>query len=160
MTADQRSSLGLTIISDLEVEMTREFDAPRDLVFKAFVDPDLIPRWWGLRNTTTIVDRFDPRPGGLWRFIQRTPDGTEYAFNGEFREIVPPRRLTYTFEFEPMPGHVTVDTIDFEEIDGKTRVVARSLFQSVDDRDGMLNSGMEAGAAESYDRLAELLAAL
>ena len=160
MVADQHSALTVTLLSDLEFEMTREFDAPRDLVFKAFTDPDLIPRWWGQRSSTTIVDKLDPRPGGLWRFIQRAPDGAEYAFNGEFREIVPPRRLTYTFEFEPMPGHVVVDTVDFEEIDGKTKVISRSLFQSREDRDGMIESGMEAGAAESYDRLAELLATL
>lgn len=160
MPADRQSSLTVTVLSDLEVEMTREFDAPRDLVFKAFTDPDLIPRWWGLRNSTTVVDKLDPRPGGHWRFVEHAPDGSEHAFKGEFREIVPPQRLTYTFEYEPMPGHVIVDTIDFVEIDGRTKVVTCALFQSREDRDGMLNSGMEAGAAESYDRLAELLATL
>jgi uncharacterized protein YndB with AHSA1/START domain len=157
MVAAQRSALTTTLPSDREIEMTREFDAPRELVFKAFTDPELIPRWWGQRNSTTIVDKLDLRPGGLWRFVQRTPDGTEHAFNGEFREIVPPVRLAYTFEYESMAGHIVIDTVDFEEIDGKTKVITRSLFQSVEDRDGMLNSGMEAGAAESYDRLAELL---
>jgi uncharacterized protein YndB with AHSA1/START domain len=98
------------------------------------------------------------KPGGLWRFIERDADGNEYAFNGEYKEIVPPERLVYTFEFEGLPGHVLLETVTFEEQDGKTKVKVLSLLDSVEDRDGMLQSGMEAGANESHDRLAELLA--
>ena len=111
----------------------------------------------GVRSLTTIVDKMDVRPGGLWRFVQRGPDGNEYAFKGEYREIVPPERLVYTFEFEGMPGHVILETVTFEEHDGKTKLTDRSLFQSGEDRDGMLSSGMEQGAAETMDRLAVLL---
>jgi uncharacterized protein YndB with AHSA1/START domain len=102
----------------------------------------------------------DVRPGGVWRFVQRGPDGSEYAFNGVYREIAPPQRIVSTFEFEGMPGHVSVETLTLEEHTGKTKVTSMSLFQTVEDRDGMLQSGMEAGAAETYDRFAELLEAL
>jgi uncharacterized protein YndB with AHSA1/START domain len=142
--------------SEREIRMSRVFDAPRELVLQAHTDPAHIPQWWGQRRSTTIVDTLDVRPGGAWRFIQRDPEGNEYAFRGEFREIVPPERLVYTFEFEGMPGHVVVETVTFEERDGRTTVTSTSLFDSVEDRDGMLESGMEAGANESWDRLAEL----
>jgi uncharacterized protein YndB with AHSA1/START domain len=143
--------------SDREITMTRVFDAPRELVFAAHTDAQHVQNWWGQRNSTTIVDVLDVRPGGAWRFVQRDPEGNEYAFCGEFREVVPPERLVYTFEFEGMPGHIVVDTITFEEHDGKTTILSTSLFESVEDRDGMLESGMESGATESWDRLAELL---
>ena len=157
MTAQNASSL--TILSDLEIAMIRVFDAPRDLIFKAYTTPEMVSQWWGQRGSTTIVDKLDLRPGGAWRYIQRDADGNEYAFNGEYREVTPPERLVNTFEFEPMPGHVIVDTATFEDVDGKTKVTVTSLFASVEDRDGMLSSGMEAGANESWDRLAELLEA-
>ena len=143
--------------SDLEIEMTRVFTAPRELVFRAYTDPALIPQWWGLRDHTTIVDVMDVRPGGAWRYIQRDQKGNEYAFRGEFREIVPPERLISTFEYEGMPGKIAIDTAVFTETDGQTTVTVTSLFPSVEDRDGMLASGMEAGAAETWERLAELL---
>ena len=160
MTANQSSALKVTLPSDLEIAMTRVFDAPRDLVFKAHTDPELVPRWWGQRGSTTVVDTMDVKPGGAWRFVQKAPDGSEYAFRGEYREVVPPERLAYTFEFEGMPGKVLVETITFTESDGKTTLSSVSVFDSKEDRDGMLASGMEAGAAEGYDRLAELLATL
>jgi uncharacterized protein YndB with AHSA1/START domain len=140
--------------------MTRVLNAPRALVFKAHTDPNLIPKWWGRRSYTTTVDQLDLRVGGRWRFVQCDPDGNEYAFNGVYREIVPPERLSYTFEFEGMPGHVLIETLTFEEQDGKTRLTVTGLYQSVEDRDGMLQSGMEEGANESYEQLAELLATL
>jgi uncharacterized protein YndB with AHSA1/START domain len=121
-------------------------------------DPEALPKWWGPRQYTTIVDKLDPRPGGVWRFVQRGPDGDEYAFNGVYREIVPPEKLVFTFEWEGLPGHVLTETILFEEQGGKTTVTATMVFDSVEDRDGMLQSGMEEGAADSYDRVEELLA--
>jgi uncharacterized protein YndB with AHSA1/START domain len=151
----------LTILSDREVLLTRIFDAPRKLVFRAHTDPDLIPQWWGLRGNTTIVEKMDVRPGSTWRFIQRDAEGNEFAFNGEYREVVPPERLVNTFEFEGTPGHIILDTSIFEELpDGSTKLTATSLFETVGDRDGMLNSGMESGSNESWDRLVELLARL
>jgi uncharacterized protein YndB with AHSA1/START domain len=160
MSNTSRSATTLTLPSNQEIVMARVFNAPRELVFKAHTDPNLIPKWWGRRNYTTTVDKLDLRVGGAWRFVQRDADGNEYAFNGVYREIVPPERLSYTFEFEGMPGHVLVETLTFEEQDGKTRLTVTGLYQSAEDRDGMLQSGMEEGANESYDQLAELLEAL
>jgi uncharacterized protein YndB with AHSA1/START domain len=152
--------LKTTLPSDLEIVLTREFDAPRELVFKAFTDPELIPKWWGLRNSTTIVDTMDVRPGGAWRYISRGQNGEEYAFRGEYLEVVPPERIVQTFEFEPMPGHIVTDSATFEERDGKTILTSTSTFDTKEERDGMIETGMEGGAAESYDRLEELLATL
>ena len=133
------------------------FDAPRELVWKAMTDPDLIPRWWGPKMLATIVDQLDLRRGGIWRFIQRGPEGDDYVFHGVYHDIVPPERVVQTFEFEGMPGHVSLQTTIFDEHDGRTEATQTSVFQSIEDRDGMLNSGMEKGATESHDRLAELL---
>src|SRR5579872_2681422 len=143
-----------------EVVITREFDAPRELVFKAFTDPQLIPQWWGPRYLTTEVDRLDLRPGGQWRFLNRDAEGNEYAFHGVYHEILAPERVIDTFEFEGLPekGHVVLETIRFETLPGdRTRLVSQAVFQSVADRDGMLQSGMESGLTDSYDRLTELL---
>jgi uncharacterized protein YndB with AHSA1/START domain len=151
-----KNPTSLTILSDREIVMTRVFDAPRELVFKAYTDPQSIPRWWGLNSTTTTVHKMDVRPGGAWRFVESDANG-QYAFHGEYREIVPPERLVQTFEYEGMPGKVIVDTLEFEDLGGKTRLTVTSLFASLEDRDGMLATGMEGGANESWDRLAALL---
>jgi len=144
--------------SDREIVGSRIMDAPPELVFKAYTDPELIPRWWGPRRYATTVDKMDVRPGGVWRFVHRAADGGEYAFNGVYREIVPPKRLVYTFNYEGAPGHEAVETVTFEEAEGgKTRMTDHLLFETREERDGMLNSGMEEGAAETIDRLAELL---
>lgn len=140
-----------------EIVITRVFDAPRELVFKALTDPKLIPHWWGPRRLTTAVDKMDVRPGGMWRFINRDASNNEFGFHGVYHEITPPVRLVYTFEFEAMPGHVLMETVRLEEFKGKTTLIDQSVYQSVEDRDGMLQSGMEEGAAETYDRFAELL---
>jgi len=146
-------------LSDVEFELTRVFDAPRELLFKTMIDPNLIPRWWGPRRYSTVVDKMDVRVGGKWRYANRASDGQEFWFNGEYREITPPERIVQTFEFEPMAGHISVDTATFEDLgDGRTLFRSRSLFQSKEDLDGMLSSGMESGAKETYDRLAEILA--
>lgn len=150
----------LTLPSDREIVMTRVFNAPRTLVFEAYTKPEHIVQWWGPRKYTTIVDKMDVTPGGVWRYIARAPDGNEHAFNGVYREIVPPGRLVSTFEFEGMPGHVAVETATFEEHEGSTKLTVTSVFQTAEDRDGTLQSGMEAGAAETWDRLAEHLATL
>jgi len=145
---------------DREIVLTREFDAPRELVFKAMTDPKHIPNWWGPRKYTTIVDKLEVRPGGKWRFINRGPEG-ETAFRGEYREIVPNERIVWTFEWEGLPGHTSVDTAVLEDLgNGRTRLTATSVFANTEDRDGMLQSGMETGARESYERLDEILAQL
>ncbi|GAB4511794.1 MAG: hypothetical protein OHK0046_10380 [Anaerolineae bacterium] len=139
----------------LSIEISRMFDAPRDLIFKAMTDPNLIPQWWGPYSVTTVVDKLELRRGGIWRFLQSDENG-EYAFSGVFHTISP-ERMVFTFEFETMPEHVLLDTIILEEVDGKTRVTDLSVFQTVAARDGMLNSGMEQGSAEGWDRLDALL---
>lgn len=156
---DTERKLEVSTPSDKEIVLTRRFNAPRELVFKAMTDPDAIPKWWGPRRYQTIVDRMEVRPGGAWRFINRDQDGTEFAFHGEYREIVPPERLVYTFEFEGAPGHVSLETIVLEERDGVTYSVDTVLFDTREARDAMIASGMETGASESMDRLAELVEA-
>lgn len=141
-----------------EIITSREFDAPRGLVFSTFTDPTLIPKWWGPGRLTTIVDMMDIRPGGLWRFVQHDASGTQFAFHGVYHAITAPERIVNTFEFEGMPGHVLLETLILEEHAGKTTVTNISVFQSLADRDGMLQSGMEAGASESWERFAALLA--
>jgi len=143
-----------------EILITREFDASRELVFKAFTDPKLIPQWWGPRYLSTEVDQMDVRPGGQWRFINRDAQGNEYAFHGVYHEVLAPQRVIDTFEFEGLPeaGHVTLETLRLEELPGgKTRLITQSVFQTVADRDGMLQGGMQEGVNDTYDRLAELL---
>jgi uncharacterized protein YndB with AHSA1/START domain len=108
----------------------------------------------------TTIDQLDARPGGLWRFAQRDQAGDEFVFHGVYHSVEADRRLVYTFEFEGMPGHVILDTVTLEERDGKTIVTEQSVYQSIEDRDGMLNEGMEMGVAESDERLKELLAKL
>lgn len=146
-----------TLPSDTQIEMTREFDAPRELVWKALTDPAAIPQWWGPRKYTTVVDKMDVRVGGAWRYVQTDVDGSEHAFNGVYKELTRPERIVYTFEYEPMPGHILTDTVSLIDLGGRTKLVVVSTFDSQEDRDGMLNSGMEGGATESWDRLADLL---
>ena len=146
---------------DHAIIMARVFNAPRELIFTVMTDPKRIPHWWGQRNTTTIVDKMDVQAGGLWRYVQRDQQGNEFAFHGVYHAITAPERVVNTFEFEGMPGHVLLETMTLEaQADRTTKLTVTSVFQSVADRDGMLSSGMEAGANESYDRLDELLAKL
>jgi uncharacterized protein YndB with AHSA1/START domain len=148
----------LSLPSDREIVLSRVFNAPRELVFEAHSKREHVERWWGPRGYTLPVCDLDFRPGGKWRFVSRSPDGQEDAFRGEFREIVPPERIVWTFEWEGLPGHISVETLVFEEIEGgKTRLIGTSVFDSKEDRDGMVESGMEEGAAETWDRLAEHL---
>ena len=132
-------------------------DAPRELVFKAYTDPELFARWWGPRQYTNHVKKFDSRPGGEWRVVQRAADGGEHAFRGVNHDVVAPERICQTFEYEGVPGHVALQTATYEALGNKTKVVAQIVFQSVMDRDGMVSSGMRSGADESMERLADLL---
>ena len=149
-----------TLPSDRAVVMECIFNAPRGLVFEACIAPDLIPRWWGPASLRTTVEEMDVRPGGAWRYVQRDAAGNEYAFHGRYLEVAAPERLAYTFEFEGLPGHVMLETATFEEYDGRTKMTVTDLYDSAEDRDGSLQSGMEEGARESQDRFAELLAEL
>ncbi|MGI8803042.1 MAG: SRPBCC family protein [Solirubrobacteraceae bacterium] len=138
--------------------MERVFDAPRDRVFATITDPELIPEWWGPRGTKAIVDQMDVRPGGSWRFVIDSSEAEPTAFRGTYREVTPPERIVQTFEWEGMPGHVVVETATFEDLGDRTRLVTTSLFHTTEERDGMLNSGMQRGADETYTRLDEVLA--
>ncbi len=143
-----------------EILITREFDAARELVFRAFTDPRLYMQWVGPRRLTMALETFEPISGGSWRYTQKDEDGNEYAFHGVYHEVTPPERIIDTFEFEGLPekGHVALETARFERLPGnRTKLVAQVIFQSFADRDGMLQSGMEEGVNDSYDRLDELL---
>jgi len=151
-------ALTLTLPSDTEIVMSRAFDAPRALVFLAHSSCEHIRQWWGRRDHTMPECRMDFRPGGAWRFVNRDAEGNEYAFYGEYREIVEPERIDWTFGFEGMPGAPGLETMRLEEHDGRTTLTTRSFFGSLEERDAVIRSGMEDGAAETWDRLAEHLA--
>jgi uncharacterized protein YndB with AHSA1/START domain len=153
-------ALTVTLPSDLEILMTRVFDAPRHQVFEAHTRPEHVRRWWGLRGSEMPVCEMDLRPGGAWRYVLREGDGQEYGFRGVYREITPPDQLVYTFIFEPMPQHEALITLTFAENEGRTTLTQTILHKSTEARAGHLHSGMEAGATETLNRLAELLATM
>lgn len=143
-----------------ELFITREFDAPRELVYKAHIDPDLYVQWLGPRGYEMVLETFEPYSGGKYRYIHKDKDGNEFGFHGVFHEMAEDLMIQ-TFEFEGLPerGHVILDTMRLEELPGnRTRVTIQSVYQSVADRDGMVESGMERGVNEGYERLDELLA--
>ena len=156
----QVSTATVTTPTEREIRVERVFAAPRDRVFSVYTDPELIPEWWGPHGTTTVVDQMDVRPGGSWRFVMRNSDGSETGFRGTYREVTPPERIVQTFEWEGMPGHVSVETATFEDLGDRTKVTTTSIFHTTEERDGMLQSGMERGLNETYARLDELLAGL
>jgi uncharacterized protein YndB with AHSA1/START domain len=138
-----------------EVIITRLFDAPREKLFRAYTDPTLIPKYWA----NTIVDKMEVRPGGIWRYLSHDAKGNEYACFGVFHQIKSPERLVYTFESEGS-GHVMLQTITLEDRNGMCMLTQQSVYQSVEDRDGILKYGMEQGAKAGFNRLAELLKTL
>jgi len=143
------------------IVITREFSAPRELVYRAYTDPELLTQWMGPSRLTMTIERNELRDGGRWRFIHSDADGVEAAFHGVFHgEPSLEGGVTRTFEFEGYPGHVSLETLTLEERDGKTVSRAISVFQSVEDRDGMIASGMESGVNEGMEKLDELLARL
>jgi uncharacterized protein YndB with AHSA1/START domain len=148
-----------TLPSDREIVITRVLDAPRELVFDALTNPEHLPHWFGLRDWTLPVCEIDLRPGGRWRYVMRGPDGEEMGMSGVYREIERPERLVYTESFDDYPGE-TLNTGVLTEENGKTTFTATVLYESKEHRDAVLESGMQLGAAETYDRLAEYLAGL
>lgn len=142
------------------VSLEREVAAPRDLVFRAYTEPELLAQWLGPRRLTMRVDEFDVRHGGAWRYVSIDADGTEYGFRGVFHGTPTPDRITQTFEFEGAPGHVSLDTLVLEDLGGRTLIRATSVHQSVEARDAMIASGMEGGVTEGFERLDELVARL
>lgn len=140
------------------VVITREFDAPRENVFRAHVEPDLVKRWLGPRDLTMEIDTYDARTGGAYRYTHRDAGG-EYTFFGSFHEVRPSERIVQTFTYVDFPDSVTLETMTFIDLgDGRTRLEGLSLFESIEARDGMIASGMEVGVNEGYEKLDELLA--
>ncbi|HSL77887.1 MAG TPA: SRPBCC family protein [Candidatus Limnocylindrales bacterium] len=142
------------------IDVTREFEAPRDLVFRAYSDPDLLVQWLGPRKYTMKLEAWEPRDGGTWRYIHSDEDGNAFGFHGVFHGDQTPDGMLQTFEFDGWPGHVSLEKVTFEERDGKTVVRTHSVYQTVEARDGMIESGMEEGMNDGFDRLDELLAKL
>ena len=143
-----------------ELFITREFDASRELLFKAFSDPKLLVQWLGPRDLTMEIEKLDNRTGGSYRFIHCNASGKKFGFNGVIHEVTAPERMIRTFEFEGLPerGHVSLETATFEPLAGeRTLLTIHSVFKSVADRDGMVMSGMEKGVVDSHNRLDELL---
>jgi uncharacterized protein YndB with AHSA1/START domain len=143
-----------------QFKMTREFDAPRELLFRAYTDPELLVQWLGPRRLSMRVERYDARHGGEWRYIHSDDDGNDYGFRGVFHGTPSVDGIVQTWEFEGAAGHVHLETAAFEEHDGGTRLVLNAVYPSVESRDAELTHGMESGARESLDRLDELVAKL
>lgn len=141
-----------------QVLTERAFDAPRELVYRAFSEPDLLVQWLGPHGYTMTIDRFELRDGGSWRYLHTDPDGNAYAFHGVFHGEPSVEGIVQTFEFEGAPGHVSLDTVVFEDQGGGTIVRTNTVFQSVEARDGMVESGMTEGMTQGYERLDDLLA--
>lgn len=142
-----------------ELFIIREFDAPRELVFKAFTDRDLIVQWLGPCDMTMRIESHEMRNGGWWRYFHKNAQGMEFGFHGCVHDITAPSRLIRTFEFEGLPesGHVVLETAHLEELPGeRTKLTIQSVFQSIADRDGMVQSGMERGVSESHEKMDEL----
>jgi uncharacterized protein YndB with AHSA1/START domain len=142
------------------IDIEREFDAPRGLLYRAFVEPELLMEWLGPAKYATTVERMEVRHGGSWRFVQRDADGAEHAFRGVFHGEPSVEGITQTWEYEGWPGSVSLERVTFEERDGRTTVRAHTAYQSVEDRDAMIASGMEGGVNEGYARLDGLVARL
>ena len=149
----------ITTPSDREIHIERIFNAPRERVWKAMTDPKLVAQWWG-RGNTVVIERMEVERGGHWRFVEHSDSGT-HGFEGRYREVTPPERVVQTFEWDGMPGHTVLETVTLEDLgDGRTKVVNVSLFFTTEERDGMLQSGMESGVNESYEALDRLLATM
>ena len=160
MPASPASASAHTEAADRVLVITRTFDAPRELLFRAYTDPELLVQWLGPRDHTMTVDRLENRDGGTWRFVHRNAEGHEFGFHGVFHGDPTIDGIVRTFEFEGVPGHISLETLTLEDRNGKTLVHTNVAFQSIEDRDGMLQSGMEGGFNESMDRLEELLGTL
>jgi uncharacterized protein YndB with AHSA1/START domain len=152
-------TLKVTTPTDREIVLTRVFDAPRRLVFDALSKPELLKRWFGPRGWSLVVCEVDFKVGGGFRFVLRGPDGRQMGMRGVYRELAPPERSIHMESFDDYPGESQVTTVLVEQ-GGKTTLTATVLAASREARDAVIISGMEHGAAETYDRLAELLPSL
>ena len=161
MTTTSKPRATLTMPSDTELVITREFNAPRALLFEALSKPDHVKRWYGLRQLSMTVCEMDFRPGGRWRYVLHDPaHGMDHAFSGEYQEIEAPSRIVSTERYEAIPNSDYLATVTLAEANGRTTLTSHLVYQSKAHRDGHVMSGMEAGMQETYQRLDELLAAL
>jgi uncharacterized protein YndB with AHSA1/START domain len=160
VTTNRHGSAVITFPSDTEYLITRAFDAPPDLVFKALTTPDLVQQWWGFETSEWLLCEIDLRVGGKWRYVTRD-HGAEVGFHGEYREITPPHRLVFTEMYEgvpdPGPDNYPLNTVTLEEVDGVTTMTVLVQHTSREDRDAVLATGMEAGMQISYNRLEDLV---
>jgi uncharacterized protein YndB with AHSA1/START domain len=151
-----RNKATLTTPTDRTIHVERMFNASRDRVWKAMTDPKLLAQWWG-RGNKLVIEKLEVKRGGHWRFVEHA-DGQEHGFEGRYREVTPPERMSMTFEWDGMPGHVIVQTIELQEVGREqTKMTATSMFFTQEDRDGMMSSGMEGGMNESYAALDRVL---
>lgn len=159
MSATSTATATVTTPSDRDIRVERIFDAPLDRVWAACTDIELLKQWWG-RGNEIVVEKWEFERGGHWRFVEHH-DGETSGFEGRFREITPKQRVVQSFEWDGMPAHVCIETAEYEDLgDGRTKLVTTSLFHTPEERDGMLQSGMESGMTESYAALDALLAKL
>jgi uncharacterized protein YndB with AHSA1/START domain len=158
-TAHKVGETTFTTPSDREIVISRVVDAPRALVFDAMTNPEHVPNWFGLRSFTLPVCEIDLRPGGAWRYVMRSADGTDMGMSGVYQEVTPPERLVSTESFDDYPGE-SLNTVVLTEEDGKTTITVTVLYESKEIRDAVVASGMQDGAAETYDRLAEYLGSI
>jgi uncharacterized protein YndB with AHSA1/START domain len=150
-----REKAVVTTPTDRSIHVERVFNAPRDRVWRAFTEPDLVAQWWG-RGNKLVIERMEVERGGHWRYVEHGPDG-EHGFEGRYREVTPQDRLAMTFEWDGMPGHVAIETITFEDLGDRTKVVNTTLFHTTEERNGMIQSGMETGMNQSFEALDRLL---
>jgi len=159
MTAQQKQkkTMKVEMVGERELRIERVFDAPRERVWRAYSEPQLVAQWWG-RGNELDMQKFEFERGGHWRFEEHSDEGV-HGFEGRFGDIEPQQRIRQTFEWDGMPTHVSVDTAEFVDLgDGRTLVKSHTLFLTAEDRDGMVSAGMESGLAQSYEALDRLLA--
>lgn len=146
-----------SLLGDTQVQISRIIEGSPEQVFDACINPDKVVQWWGPRELETEVDKLDANVPGEWRFFNIAPDGDRYAFHGVYHEVTAPSRIVQTFEFEGAPGHVSLEVMTLEAIGNKTKITAVATYAGPIARQAMIDSGMERGATETYDRLAELV---
>ncbi|HEY4188975.1 MAG TPA: SRPBCC family protein [Candidatus Limnocylindrales bacterium] len=143
------------------IDLTREFDAPRDVLFRAWTEPELVKEWLGPDRYEMVIDEYDVRDGGRYRYVHKDPDGNEFGFHGVFHGTPTLEGFVQTFEFEGAPGHVSLDRLVLEDLgEGRTAARIHSVYQSVEARDAMMSAGMETGLNQGFARLDTLLEAL
>ena len=160
MAATSSRSAKVTLPTDNQILIMREFDAPKHLVYEAYTTPELVRLWWHAKRGEVTVCEIDLRVGGKWRYAMRTQDGTEVAFHGEYREIVPNERIVSTEIYEGYPDAEAVDTLTLTELNGRTTLTILVQHKNKDHRDAHVNSGMEAGMQESMDLLEQVAVSL